>query len=191
MGLGLLENPEGEQITIHSIDPFNLGPGTGNRDNFPVFQENIRKHGVETFVQPHRKTSMEALADWNPGDRIAFLWIDGAHELDFVREDFREWGRFLTTKMPGILAMHDSYFAGVNQVIREDVLPNDGYREFKLVRSLLSATKHDPAPKADTLARKRRFALSFHARREGTLACLWKSFTAWARLKLAWLLPHG
>lgn len=191
MGLGLLQNPEGDQITIHSIDPFNLGPGTADRDNYPVFLENIKKHGVEKFVQAHKKTSMDALPDWDPANRIAFLWIDGAHELEYVREDFREWGRFLTTKMPGILAMHDSYFAGVNQVIREDVLTNAGYRDFKLVRSLLTATKHDGAPKPEHDAKKKRFELSFNARRKGSLASLWRTFGAWMRLKLAWLLPYG
>lgn len=190
MGLGLKENPQGDEITIHSIDPFNLGPGTGNRDNYPVFLENITKAGVEKYVKAYKKTSMDALPDWDPGNRIAFLWIDGAHEMEFVREDFQEWGRFLTTKGPGILAMHDTYFAGVHQVIKEDVLTNLGYRDFKLIRSLMTATKHDYAPRPEDLARKKRFELSLDNRREGAFASLRKAFGTWLRMKLSWLISY-
>ena len=150
LGLGLLENPQGQKFTIHSVDPFDLGPGTGRSDNFEIFRANIVKHHVDRFVVPRKQV----------------------------------------TEVPGMLAMHDCYFAGVHRVILEDLLNDPAYRDLALIRSITAARKHKGAAKPRDLARRRRFRLSFESRRAGLVKALRRTFAGWLREKLGWLRAY-
>jgi len=110
--------------TVYAVDPFNGGGATpdppGNYINqgasFKPFWANLCRFGVQDTVTPIGDYS-ELAAKKYPGDRIGLLFIDADHTYRYVRMDVDIWGRFLVPG--GILALHDSGYPGVRQVINE------------------------------------------------------------------------
>jgi hypothetical protein len=72
-----------------------------------------------------RETSLGFLSKYDPNARIDFIYIDGAHDYDSVREDVAAWWDRL---MPGgILAGHDfdEHHPGVVRAVTEFARAND------------------------------------------------------------------
>ncbi|MFA5173115.1 MAG: class I SAM-dependent methyltransferase [Candidatus Paceibacterota bacterium] len=106
---------DGNKIKIFAIDPHTGSSehqkAFGKIDTFEEFKENITKAGIAEFINPVRNTSENAAKDFN--QKIGFIFIDGAHEYNLVRLDFKLW--FPKVINGGFLAFHDSWhFFGPN-----------------------------------------------------------------------------
>lgn len=91
----------------------------GNWDSYKVFLENTVS--VKNKITEIRKTSLDAGANFN--EMIDFIFIDGDHSYEGVKQDVDIW--FPKLKSGGIIVMHDIGWAeGVIKVVDEDILPN-------------------------------------------------------------------
>jgi predicted O-methyltransferase YrrM len=139
LGLG---SRAGNGAKVYAIDPH-----TGAREQreefgdvwtLDRFTENVRRAGIETLVVPLVMTSEEAARRWRSGD-VELLWIDGAHEYEFVRRDFELWSPFLAEG--GIVAFHDRSAPGPSRVIAGRVLRSRRFRLMGRVDQILFARK--------------------------------------------------
>ena len=116
--LGSPEHQPGERC--ESVDLVKSGT------TFPAFQENIRKAGVDSYVEPIQLTSAEAAKQWRGPIRL--LFIDGDHSYAASKLDFESWSPFVIEG--GIVAFHDiGGPAGVTDFYRELVSSTREYRE--------------------------------------------------------------
>lgn len=80
----------------------------GTVQTYREFIRNIRASGVDDWVIPIVGSSRGVANSWKGDIRLVF--IDGSHEYLDVRDDFSLWFEHLG--LGGLMAMHDSYFAG-------------------------------------------------------------------------------
>ena len=99
---------KGNRAMIYAVDTF-----TGSSEhqkpgkiiwNFDEFKLNIKKAGVDDIIRPIVNTSKKAAEEWKLP--IKFLFIDGAHEYEFVEKDFSLWSPYVVDG--GIIAFHDT-----------------------------------------------------------------------------------
>jgi predicted O-methyltransferase YrrM len=78
---------------VYAIDPH-----TGSSEHkvaqkrvwtFLEFKENIKRANVDDVVVPLVKTSEAAANDFS--EPVELIFIDGAHEYEFVKQDFNLW----------------------------------------------------------------------------------------------------
>jgi len=111
----------GNKIRIYAIDPFD------GRDSkfitipqpdysvFEIFKDNIEKAGLDGLITPIVSRSQDTSEKIKEG--IELLFIDGAHEYEFVKKDFELY--FPKVIKGGIIAFHD---ANEKRVFREGVI---------------------------------------------------------------------
>ncbi len=106
-------------LRLHAIDPHSGYHFGGGIDTYPVLLENLRRHGLEPWVEVIRARSTDVA--WE--EPIGFLFIDGLHDYENVRADF---AHFAGALVPGALvAFHDYEFPhcdGVKQAVDELML---------------------------------------------------------------------
>lgn len=128
---------DGNRVKIFAIDP-HIGSSEhrkmfGKVDTFEEFKQNINRGGISEFVEPIRDTSENAAKNLN--QQIEFVFIDGAHEYNFVKLDFKLW--FPKVVNGGILAFHDSWrFIGPNLATTIPLLVSSKIRNPKLVDTI-------------------------------------------------------
>ncbi|CAN5896999.1 hypothetical protein BH23PLA1_BH23PLA1_21070 [soil metagenome] len=105
----------GHRPRIYAVDLFATGADDSNsqydsyingqpQDYLPVFEENVRRAGVDSVVEPIRGLTTESARRWS-GSQINFLFIDANHSYEAVQDDFFSWIRYCT---PGsYCAFHD------------------------------------------------------------------------------------
>jgi len=99
----------GENVKVYAIDP-HKGSSEHIKTNgektwtFHEFIRNIKTAEIIDIVVPIVKTSEKSAKDWNKP--IEVLFIDGAHEYEFVEKDFLLYFPHLIDG--GIIAMHDT-----------------------------------------------------------------------------------
>ena len=117
LGLG---SKAGNNVRIFSIDPH-----TGSSEHkirfgkiwtFKKFIKNIKKAGIDELVSPLVMSSKTAAKKWK-GKKIELLWIDGAHEYEFVELDYLLWEPYLIDG--GIIAFHDTLEGGPRDVVNK------------------------------------------------------------------------
>lgn len=59
------------------------------------FLDAMRRHGLETMVEPWRMSTLEAARRWDRGVSIGLLHIDADHAYEAVRADFEHWAPFV------------------------------------------------------------------------------------------------
>jgi hypothetical protein len=69
--------------------------------NYAEAQKILQAFPLYTMI---KKSSMEAVRDFEDGS-LDFVYIDGNHLFDFVREDVREWSK--KVRVGGIVSGHD------------------------------------------------------------------------------------
>ena len=164
MGIALKENGGG---TVYAVDPHdrNAWSDEASADTFEVLSRNIRKFGLEQYVQILKNTSVEAARNWDLP--IDILFIDGDHTYEGVKRDWELFSRFVQPF--GSVVFHDTlwelkpdpkYFRpdiGVPRFV--DELRNEGYPVITLARdfgvSLVQPVRHGVSlshPKAMTSA---------------------------------------
>ena len=111
-----------------------LGP------SLDAFGENLQNAGVADAVEPVVMTSREAFNALRDQPPFSFVFIDGNHGYENVRQDFDLWSQRLIAD--GVLAFHDSNtkMPGPRRVIAE-VQERDDYEYISLVEQLTSFRK--------------------------------------------------
>lgn len=104
------------------------------------FKKNIKAAGVADIIITIAKTSEEASKTWKKGGgKIAFLWIDGAHNYESVEKDFLLWSPRLIDG--GTIAFHDTLTEGPRRVVEKYVFNSNQFKNAGFVDSLVFATK--------------------------------------------------
>lgn len=136
---------------VHAIDPFtgsNEHKTKSGRDakTFKEFKSNIKKAGLTVKVIPVVKTSSVAVKSWKTP--IEFLFIDGAHEYEFVKEDFKKWEPHVIEG--GVIAIHDTTatmvqgmpgWPGPRKTVWEDMITSDKFRHVGRVDTITYGEK--------------------------------------------------
>ena len=97
-------NPESP---AHKIDPDII-----NNTLYDTFIKNISP--VSEYIRVIKADSKEACIYFSL-KQIDFLFIDGSHTYDAVKQDILLW----TPKVKGVIAGHDYFFPGVNKAVKE------------------------------------------------------------------------
>lgn len=99
----------GTRRKIYCIDTWDGNDSDfSERNFFEIWQQNVRDHNLEQYVEPLRGYSHELLSRWDElasGNRIDFIFIDGSHEYPDVLRDFEL--SYPLVKEGGWIAFHD------------------------------------------------------------------------------------
>ena len=133
---------DGNKVKVYAIDPHSGSPEhkelLGVITTFAEFESNTRRAQVEDVVMPLIKTSEEASKNFDKP--VEFIFIDGAHEYDFVKLDFEVW--FPKIIEGGIIAFHDTIgWPGPKHVVKEFVVQSKNFRNVRFVHSIVFAEK--------------------------------------------------
>jgi predicted O-methyltransferase YrrM len=114
---------------IYAIDLFEGDDDIyGSGDFMDRFIQNICTCGVESYVTPIKKHSLEVAKTWNKP--IDILFIDGSHTYEDVKADFEAFYPYVNKG--GVIAFHDikGKWDGVirfwGEVLQKDVLKDVG-----------------------------------------------------------------
>lgn len=137
----------GRKVKVYAIDPFDGGdlrPRSTFIKNlikqgsfFDKFMANMRNAKLLDLVVPIPKRSVEAVNDVK--EPIELLFIDGAHDYEFVKMDVLNY--LPKVVRGGTVAFHDRGWPGVNQVIRELILAPKQLEDVKILKSMLYGRK--------------------------------------------------
>ncbi len=62
---------------------------------FDEFQQNVRTAGLQQFVEPIRRTTIDAARSWPKERQIGLILMDADHSYEAVKQDFDDWIPFL------------------------------------------------------------------------------------------------
>ena len=122
---------------VTAIDPHTGSSEHGDVDTYAEFLSNIERKGVADMVTPIRKPSAEVAKEWRKP--VELLWIDGAHEYEYVLEDLNVWMPHLMEG--GIVAFHDSTMPGPWKVIEDHLYRGTDFKHVRFVHGITYATK--------------------------------------------------
>jgi len=134
---------DGNKTKIYAID-HHTGSSehrlNGNKVwTFDDFKNNIKNAQVDDIIIPIVKTSEQAAKDFNMP--VELLFIDGAHEYEFVKQDFELWFPRLINK--GIIAFHDTTeWPGPKKVVEESIRNSKYFKNINLIDSITYAQKN-------------------------------------------------
>lgn len=132
----------GNKLKVYAIDP-HTGSSEhkeryGKVSTFAEFKQNIKNAKVDDIVIPIVKTSEEAVKIFD--EPVEFIFIDGAHEYELVKLDFKLW--FPKLIDGGIIAFHDTtWWAGPKKVAEKYVYKSKNFRNVGLIDSITFAEK--------------------------------------------------
>lgn len=117
---------------VFAVDPLTspseTDPGLGGKESgWEDFRANLKRAGVEDYVEFYRMFSHELAPKWHR--RLRLLWIDGDHTYSGTKADFDLFSGHLSEG--GIIAFHDvlalANFNGPLRVFMEEVLLSDEF----------------------------------------------------------------
>ncbi len=117
IGLALSERHGGHCVSVDPHAPTGKESYVrehGGADTFDEYLANIRRSGVERYIESVRATSEVARASYD-GTKIDVLFIDGSHDFEDVKNDIALWTPLL--KRSSIVAFNDPFSPGVNRAI--------------------------------------------------------------------------
>lgn len=127
---------------VTAIDPHTGSSEHGDVDTYEEFLANIKQNGVDDMVEPIRKKSGDVGRQWN--GPVELLWIDGAHEYEYVLEDVKVWEPHLIAG--GVIAFHDSPMPGPWKVIEDHLYKGSSFNHIRFVHGITYATKGKATP---------------------------------------------
>ena len=141
---------------VHCVDPFDC---SGDLFSIPYYQRilaesgggslrehferNIRKAGVDPWVQIHQGRAAEVARNWTAP--IDLLFLDGDQSRAGAREAYDAWAGFL--KPGGVIALHNSRPENQtldhdgNRCLAEEKIRAPNYRDTRLICSTTFAIK--------------------------------------------------
>lgn len=160
----------GDGGKVFAVDP-HLGSSEHRRegeavDTYTEFLANVRRAGVDDYVEPLRMPSLEASTRFSPGS-VSLLFIDGSHDYPDVLADLDAWTPLLA---PGAgVAVDDVLWPGVlRALLRRVVRRGTPFRDARQVRFTLFFDYRPATPwhSADSAATARLAArlLAHHVR---------------------------
>ena len=111
-------------------------------DTYAEFLANIERNGVANMVEPIRDYSHNVGKTWDKP--VELLWIDGAHEYEFVLQDLEIWEPHLLEG--GIIAFHDSTMPGPWKVIEDHLYKGSKFHSIGFAHGITYATKGPATP---------------------------------------------
>lgn len=125
---------QGRHIPVYAIDPHVGSPEHkamfDKVNTLAEFKANIKNAQVDDIVHPLVMSSQEAAQTFDKP--VEFIFIDGAHEYEFVALDFQLW--FPKVIPGGIMAFHDTIgFKGPREFVNKFVF---GSRHFRNIRQI-------------------------------------------------------
>ncbi|MDP2924182.1 MAG: class I SAM-dependent methyltransferase [Candidatus Omnitrophota bacterium] len=121
-----------KKAKVWLIEPFPL-------PNKETFINIFTSFGVQENIILINKTSAEAAKEAKVIFR--FIFIDGNHEYEYVRNDISNWGRHLASG--GIIALHNRRYPGVAKAASELIFNSDRFKVLGIIAETLYATKGD------------------------------------------------
>ncbi len=132
----------GNNVGIYAIDPHTGSPEHkelyGEVWTFEEFKKNIKNAKVEDIITPIIKTSEEAAKNFN--EPIELIFIDGKHDYEQVKLDFKLW--FPRVIDGGIIALHDTtLWPGPKKVFEDSIYKSRYFKNPRYVDSITFAQK--------------------------------------------------
>lgn len=131
---------------VYAVDPHKGELTTDKRKKlaptYVSFLRTLSKWKLTDRVVPVVKTSKAAARSWEKP--VSFLFIDGIHDYNHAREDFRLWNNLVVDG--GFIAFHDCFCGiyGVMKAADEYFLPWDRLTDLGTVGSILYGKKGRP-----------------------------------------------
>lgn len=121
----------GKRIKVYAIDPHIDG-------SYEEFKKNIENSRLTEVVIPIVKTSEEAAKDFT--EPVEFIFIDGDHKYEKVKQDFELW--FPKLINGGIIAFHDTVsWPGPRRVVKKYIYKSRYFKNVGFVDSITFAQK--------------------------------------------------
>ena len=137
----------GRNVKVYAIDPFDGGDLRPHSkfikdlirkgSFFNTFKANMRKGRLLDIVVPLQKRSVDAVNDVK--EPIELLFIDGAHDYEFVKLDVLNY--FPKIVKGGTIAFHDKHWPGVKKAIHRLLLAPKKIDNIKICKSILYGRK--------------------------------------------------
>ena len=134
----------GPQITVYTIDIH-----TGSEEQRELYgkiwtyenlKSNIKKAGVSNIVKPIIGSSQQIAKKFTKP--VGLLFIDGAHDYNSVRSDFKSWAPKLIPG--GIIVFHDATnLNGPKKVVKKNIIYSLHYTKINMIASIVHAQKSD------------------------------------------------
>jgi MMP 1-O-methyltransferase len=148
-----LGSKEGKKTMVHAIDPFGENESV-IKVNFNEFMENIKNADVNDIVNPIVSTSADVVKNWNKA--VEFIFIDGNHDYEFVKQDFLLWYPHLVDG--GTIAFHDTTssiknllfgFPGPRKVVNKFVFKSNYFKNVGRIDTIIYGEKSQELTKED------------------------------------------
>jgi hypothetical protein len=145
----------GKKVRVFAVDLWDKGVQTFSHyrsgETWRIFLEQCGRMGFQVFekrmpedvqrgnITACKGSSVEISKRRRRG--IDVLFIDASHKYPDVLADWQAWGKFVVPG--GIVAFHDygTRFAGVDQVVEEEVKGRGWFEEYRVVDRIFSARK--------------------------------------------------
>ena len=137
-----LGSKAGAGTHITAIDPHTGSSEHGDVDTYSEFLENIKRNGVNDIVEPLRDYSHNVGKKWDKP--VELVWIDGAHEYEYVLQDLEIWEPHLIDG--GVIAFHDSTMPGPWKVIEDHLYKGNTFQKIRSVHGITYAVKGKSTP---------------------------------------------
>ncbi len=148
----------GGKERVYAIDPHTGASehkkAFGKIWTFDEFKRNIKNAKVDDIVIPIIKTSKDAEKEW-AGMPVGLLWIDGAHEYEFVKLDYELWEPHLIEG--GLIVFHDTHSENPKKIVNEYLYNGTKFKDVNFVDTITYATKSSNISHKDKI--KNRYVL--------------------------------
>lgn len=153
----------GKRGKVHAIDPHVGSYENRNENTYRDFIRNLKKAGVTGHVVPMVARAEDAAKKWSKPIRL--LWIDGSHDYEDVKRDFRIWEKFLVGG--GMIALHDTVTREGPTKVSKEMIKSGKFSDVGFVDDITFAVKRK---RSKTLAAASLF------KRELVLKLLWMRY---------------
>jgi len=133
---------EGNKVPVYAIDP-HTGSSEHRKffgivDTFEQFNLNIKRAAIGPQIRVMKMTSEDAARQVK--EEVSFVFVDGAHEYEFVKSDYLLW--FPKLKEHSSMAFHDCWHAlGVHLFTAQLLLTSSYIRNPRLVDTMTVVEK--------------------------------------------------
>jgi len=138
---------------LYSIDPFTGEGDSMSRDTYQEgirnmnttllgnFETTLNKYKLREYIRILPMLSEEAHKKFTE-PRIDLLFIDGNHEYEFVKKDYKLWSPLIPSG--GIIILHDvlaTHVDGPKQIMQEYIINKRVWKDVRIVGEMCIATK--------------------------------------------------